>query len=171
MPAWSLDFFVKIAPLISGVAFLLAAIAAWVTVFLVNRRTANKDWVDGFRDIYREFWKDPDMAKVRLWIVSESEYCKIETILRKRLPLPLLCNGRPDGSALNTLDATENDVLELIDRFCSVMAQFEYFYHLPASRKHRKRWRTLYNRSWLYRLEQREALRHYVQAFWPHFGV
>src|ERR1700739_5028570 len=78
------DILGKLGPFIGGLALLLAAGAAWWTLFLVHRRTLDKAWVDGFSVLYREFWKDPEMKEVRRWIISEAEYPKLETVLRRR---------------------------------------------------------------------------------------
>jgi hypothetical protein len=161
-----IDILGKLAPFIGAVALLSGTGVAWWTLFLVHRRTIDKAWVDGFSVLYRDFWKDPEMKEVRRWVVSETEYPKLETVLRRRFG-----NQPPEFNAPNTLDLAENEMLEKVDRFCSFMRQFDLFYRLPASRFHRTPWKALYSRTWLIRLQQREALRDYVRVFWPYFGI
>jgi hypothetical protein len=157
----------EFAPLVSSIAAALAAVAALTTAFLLSRRAADKAWVESFSEIYREFWEDEDMAKVRLWIINEPSYATIEPILLRRFPPNE--KGKTDPTTPNTLSIDDNKVLEMIDRFCSYMVQFEFYYKLPASTKQRLLWRPLYNRSWMRQLQARDALREYVNNTWPYF--
>src|ERR1700724_1053173 len=110
----SLQNLLPIGQLLSGIGLMTAAIVAMWTLHFVHGRTLEMSWAAAFRALYAEFWNDDQMAVVRKWIISEEEYLKISELLRKRL-----------ASEKNLLNSEENDKLEKIDRFISLMVRIK----------------------------------------------
>ena len=141
-------------PLLSGLALSAAATAAWTTLLVYNRRTIEAAWIDSLRKLHAEFWNDDEMAKVRKWLSSESEYKKLEDILLRRL-----------SADENNMSSEENDRLEDIDRFCALMSRIGYFgrrSHTWEQAQHYKF--TLAH--WLVKMKSRKALIDYAARFW-----
>ena len=129
----------------------------------VNRRTleierlqAENRWIETFRALYADFWKDDQIAIVRRWITNEQEYSKLAAVLSARIQ-----------SDFNTLSPDENDMLEKIDRFCSVLVRIEYFgkTDMPKDRQ-RKLYELTYRFFWKGKVRQRQELLSYMNKFW-----
>lgn len=129
----------------------------------VNRRTleierlqAENRWIETFRALYADFWKDDQIAIVRRWITNEQEYSKLAAVLSARIQ-----------SDSNTLSPDENDMLEKIDRFCSVLVRIEYFgkTDMPKDRQ-RKLYELTYRFFWKGKVRQRQELLSYMNKFW-----
>jgi hypothetical protein len=154
-----LDFLNKIGPFIGGVALMAGAVAAWLTLFIVNRRANRLTWVDGFRVLYAEFWREDTIADVRLWFASDVAYGKIAPIIEARL----------DSADKNTLNEDSNKVLEKIDQFCALLVRIELFSEVGLSKRQRKLWHAAFGQYWIRRINSgdREALRKYIIDYWP----
>jgi hypothetical protein len=149
------EILAKAGQALGGLSLAVAAGMAVATLLLVHTRTGDREWVEGFRDMYAEFWKDDDIAEVRRWIVSEVEYPEIHAILSKRLK-----------SNQNWLDESANKKLEKIDKFCSLLTRMHYFCRLARSKQERDKWQKLYVRYWVDRIHARDDFRDYMLQFW-----
>lgn len=156
----TLEILNKIGPFLSGVSLLLAACAAWVTVFKINRRAMYMTWLDGFRALYAEFWQNRNIARVRSWISSDVEYAELEKILLERLK-----------SKRNLLNAEANKTLEQIDQFCALLVRIEFFDRTIMTRQQRDLWQRTYGDFWGKKINEREALRQYMEEYWPGVGT
>src|SRR5450631_3830406 len=105
-----------LGPLISGFALILTASAAWVTYFLIARRTVQNAWIDTYRVLNAEYWKDDNIAAVRHWITSEVAYADVEKVLNERLK-----------AKENRLTSADNEVLEKIDKLCASLVRIQFF--------------------------------------------
>jgi len=95
--AWLRDNARWVGPLLSGASLAAAAVAAWTTYFFYHRKTIEAEWIESYRLLYAEFWKDEDIASVRNFITNDVAYADIKPILEKRLST--LCTVNP-GQAL-----------------------------------------------------------------------
>ncbi len=147
---------VWLGPMLSGVSLLVAAIAAWATYFFYHRRTVQTAWIDSYRLLYAEFWKDEGIATVRNLITNDVEYTEAEKILRNRL-----------DTKSNNLSVDQNKVIESIDRFCALLIRIKFFESLRLTRKQRALWNETYRDFWIAQIRKREALRNYMYEYWP----
>jgi hypothetical protein len=145
-----------LGPLLSGFALLLAATATWVTYLFIARRTMQNAWIDTYRVLHAEFWKDDNIAIVRNWITSEVAYVEVEKILSERLK-----------SEENHLNSSENQTLEKIDKFCALLIRIQFFENSRMTKTQRDLWNKTYGNYWLRKIQQRKALRNYISAYWP----
>src|SRR4051794_28803365 len=102
-----LDKLAKIGQLINGIGVASAAVTAWVTFLFFQRRERDNRWIDGFRTLYSEYWKDKQIVEARRWIINDQLY---DSILR-----PALRARLATGEKRNTLSQAQNEVLEKID--------------------------------------------------------
>jgi hypothetical protein len=145
-----------LGPLISAVALCVAAAGTWVTYIFFHRKTMQVTWIDSYRTLYAEFWKEENNAIVRNLITSDIAYAGIERVLIKRLK-----------SDNNDLSDSENEVLERIDKFCALLVRIQFFESLKPSQKQRDLWNKTYGDFWIIKIRKREALRDYIVKFWP----
>jgi hypothetical protein len=147
----------KIGPFLSGIALLLGAAAAWATFILFHRRTLREQWVDNFRQIYAEFWKDPEISEVRRWIASDKEYEALARVLRERLE-----------HSSNRLDKEANQKLELLDKFMALLFRVASFNKDKMDKDQRALWSQMFETFWLKRTHTRPELTEYMRKYWPH---
>lgn len=147
----------QIGGFMSGVSLFFVAIAAWVTFFYVQRRTLYGQWVESFRQIYAEFWKDPEISKVRRWITSDDEYTVLRDVLRERLK-----------NEANTLSAQENEVIESLDKFLALILRVISFNKGKMNRDQRELWSALYENFWVRKIYSRPEIKEYVQKYWTY---
>ena len=148
--------------LIGGIALSLSAIAAITTLFFVSRRQVmltrmqqDADWQKNFRDTYIQFWKDADLATVRGWISNDNLYEEIEPVLVTRLQ-----------STRNTLSQEDNEKLEMIDRFCAVIASIDVLGAYSLSPMQNTLYQRVYGTFWPDAIQERKALKEYVERYW-----
>lgn len=152
----------QVGPFLSGISLLLAAIVAWVVYFTFNRKDLYQRWVDSFRVLYREFWNDEEMSKVRMWLVSDRLYSDhLQQVLRER-------NTQPDDH--NNLERTENEALNSVDRFLALMVRAQSFASDIQNMRHltpaqRALWDKLLRRRF-WDEPNREDLKRYVEKHW-----
>lgn len=158
-----LDTLNKIGPFLSSIALIAAAVAAWATFFVFHKKTLelqiqqkNEDWLKGFRLLYAEFWKDDKIALVRKWITSEEEYKIINEILSKRLECPD-----------NLLSSDDNDKLEKIDRFCSIIVRITSFSKSEMNEAQKELWNRMFGDFWFDKIKSRTELVDYAKIYWP----
>ena len=111
-----------IGPLLGGIGSLIGGCSVLAAFLFIQRRTVDAQWVDGFRQIYAEFWKDDTISEVRRWIVSNSEYESLRVVLVERAK-----------TIENNLDTESNKILEKIDKFCALMLRVKSFEHRAMS--------------------------------------
>jgi len=145
-----------LGPLMSAVALCAAAAGTWVTYIFFHRKNMQATWIDSYRALYAEFWKEDNNAIVRNFITSDIAYAGVERILIKRLK-----------SDNNDLSDSENEVLERIDKFCALLVRIQFFESLKPTRKQRDLWNKTYGDFWIIKIRKREALREYIVKFWP----
>jgi hypothetical protein len=146
---WLRDNALWVGPLLSGFSLAAAAGAAWTTYIFFHRKTMEAEWIDSYRSLYAEFWKDKDIASVRGFITNDIAYADIKLILEKRL-----------ASDSNTLDREENKQIELIDKFCALLIRVKLS---ESSQRLKKPHRD----PWIARVKTRPALRNYMNQYWP----
>jgi hypothetical protein len=115
------------------------------------------EWIDNYRSLYAEFWKDKDITSVRNFITNDVAYSDIKPILEKRLT-----------ADTNTLDREENKKIELIDKFCALLIRVK----LSESSQRLKKpqldlWNETYRDPWIARVKTRPALQNYMNKYWP----
>jgi len=159
--AFIIKFGPSLGPLLGGIGLCLAATAAWVTYAFFYRRTRDAAWIERYRVLYSEFWKESTIAEVRGWITSEIEYKDIQKILKERL-------GSGDK---NYLQPDQNKKLEKIDQFCSLLVRIEYFYRATMTRRQRKLWKVTFGNYWVKKVVEREELRQYIEKYWPNMLI
>src|ERR1700679_3825343 len=133
-----------VGPLLGGIGLLITAAAAWTTYVYYYRRTRDAAWLDRYRVLYGEFWKEERIAKIRAWISSDLEYAKLAPILSKRLQ-----------SARNEFDATTNNTLEELDYFCSILLRIEFFDRNRMTREQKALWYETFEKYWLAKIRER----------------
>ncbi|MGO9846265.1 MAG: hypothetical protein ACLPKT_06585 [Methylocella sp.] len=149
-----------LGPLLSGIGLCLGATAAWVTYAFYYRRTMNTAWLERYRTLYAEFWKDPRMGDVRTLISSEVEYEKVAKILGERL--------KTDKKRLN---ADDNRILEQIDYFCSVFMRIRFIDRGKMTREQRILWNTTFGNYWAKKIGERKELSAYINKYWPNVHI
>jgi len=145
-----------LGPLLGGASLAAGAVATWVTYFFYHRKTVQAAWIESYRLLYAEFWKDEGIAAVRNLIANDVAYALIEPILEERL--------KTDS---NKLSAEENEMIELIDRFCALLIRIKFFESRRLSKTQRALWNETYRDYWIARVKTRKALRAYMDRFWP----
>jgi hypothetical protein len=152
----SLDTLSKIGPFLSGISLVATAFAAWATLHYFHRRTLYNQWVDGFRVIYAEFWKDETISYIRRSIASDQEYKRLQEALGKRL-----------AASNNDLGQEDNLILEDIDKFLAFMARVSSFNKSTKMDKWQKQlWQALYESYWLRKMYSRREMRIYIRTYW-----
>lgn len=152
----TIDFLNKIGPFLSGIGLIFTAVAAWTTFLLINRQALNRVWLDSFRQLYNEFWKDEQIAIMRNIIVSDVEYKKVEQVILERLK-----NER------NLFSFEENKIIECVDRFCAFLMKVDFFDREYMTPKQRELCNKTYGNYWVRKVKDREALYRYKSKFWP----
>ncbi len=144
----------QIGPFLSGIGLIFTAGAAWTTYLFYYRKTTDTNWLDTFRKLYEEYWKSDEMARMRKYLASEDEYAKLEAILIKRL-----------ADATNKLDTHENDILELVDRFCALMIRILSFGEVSTKPRQKSLYNPLFN-YWIVTIKKRRQLMLYLENCW-----
>jgi hypothetical protein len=145
-----------LGPLLGGVSLAAGAVATWVTYFFYHRKTVHAAWIESYRLLYAEFWKDKDIAIVRNLIANDVAYAAVEPILEERL--------KTDS---NQLSVEENEMIELIDRFCALLVRIKFFEGRGLSKTQQALWNETYRDYWIVHVKTRIALRKYMDRFWP----
>jgi hypothetical protein len=150
-----LDKLNRIGPFLGGLGVIIGATAAWFAYFFVQRRNAYLQWVDGFRAIYAEFWKDDVISQVRRWITSDKEYETLKKVLDLRL-----CGER------NNLTPQENETIEKLDRFLALIMRVESFDKGRWHADQKELWDSLFERFWIKLLFSRPEVCQYIFKYW-----
>jgi hypothetical protein len=154
------DILAKIAPIgpiLSGFGVILGATIAGLTAFYFTRRQTEDAWVDRFRALYGEFWKEEPIIEVREWIVNERSYKSLEEILIRR-----------NSTDLCEVSHQDHVVLDKIDRFCSMLARIKSFDNTRIPIKHRPLLVKLLDGAfWVKKIKERDQLLIYVEKHWP----
>lgn len=150
-----IDMLNKIGPFLSGIGMMLTAAAAWASFLLIHRHTLHRNWVDSFRVLYNEFWKDENIIKVRRMIANDVEYEKVEQILLERLK-----------EKRNLLTPEDNKVIDYIDGFCALLMKIEFFDRNHMTPEQRKLWERTYVTYWISKIKERDALVKYISEYW-----
>ena len=145
-----------LGPLLGGVSLAAGAAATWVTYLFYHRKTVQAAWIESYRLLYAEFWKDEGIAKVRNLISNDIAYAAVEPILEKRL--------KTDS---NQLGNDENEMIELVDKFCALLIRIKFFESQWLTPTQRALWNETYRDYWITRVKKRKALRDYIDRFWP----
>jgi|NGEPerStandDraft_6_1074524.scaffolds.fasta_scaffold222176_1 hypothetical protein len=144
-----------LGPILSGFSLVAAAAAAWTTFIFYHRKTLDAAWIESYRLLYAEFWKDEDIAAVRNFITNDLAYAEIEPILDKRL-----------STDSNTLDHEDNKKIEQIDKFCALLIRVKLS-ERRLKKPQRDLWNETYRDPWIAPAKKRAALRNYMIRFWP----
>jgi hypothetical protein len=152
----TIDVLSKLGPFISGIGMFAIAFAAWITLFVINRRALQMSWLDGFQKLYADFWDDEEIAIVRSWIASDIIYKGIESILIERL--------KTDN---NLLDSKSYSAIDKIDKFCSLLVRMNFFNETGMTSAQRNLWQATYGAFWINKIAEREALALYIRKYWP----
>jgi hypothetical protein len=100
-----LDFFAKLAQMLSGIGIFLGAITAIITYKFYHQREQRNKWIDNLRLLYAEFWKDETVREVRTWITNDYLYnSKLKPILLER---------DKTGRWKNRLSPEKNDIVNI----------------------------------------------------------
>jgi hypothetical protein len=152
----SLDSLAKIGQLLSGIGILVTAITALLTLALISIKQQRAAWLESFRLLYQEFWRDDDVTLVRHAIVTEAQYAAILPILQKR-------NATPET---NTLTDEENLTIERIDRFCSTMVRIKSLGQTSKGERQHQLWKNVYGDFWYGKIRRRLELLLYIDTHW-----
>jgi hypothetical protein len=139
----------------SAISSVTAVAAVTVTFFAYRLQVRSKDqeWYENFSALYSEFWSDSDLVTVRTWIACSEAYSKIEPIIQKKL-------------IDNEVRESEYQVLEKIDKFCSITIRILHITPATRNPKYREMVRRLYLSYWIEKLREREYLHQYIERFW-----
>ena len=150
----------QLGPFIGGVSIFLAACAAWLTLWLVQKRTSHLSWLDSFHDLHKEFW-DENNVTVRSWIISERSYiATFQPVLSDRLK-----------SKENSLSTQANKILDDLDRFCSLLLRMELLNEIGMNSAQRKLWESIHGEYWINQINERQQLREYISKYWPQIHI
>lgn len=147
---------VQVAPLISSIALIVGAIGAWATLIFVQRRTLEMQWVEAFRHIYSEFWKDESIANARRRIDNDHEFAPLQKTISR-----LLSDGNVD------MDSKDYELLEDLDKFCALLLRAAFFNKRRMTSVQRELWTAMFESYWVNRLYERPELKIYVERYWP----
>jgi hypothetical protein len=115
-----------------------------------------KQWIDDFRTLYAEFWKDADVSRVRRWIISNKLY---DQVLK-----PVLIKRNQNSSDLNE---DEGMVLDDVDKFIAVIIRLEALEETRMTRRQRALIQKLFfSRYWKTAAASRPELRTYISRDW-----
>lgn len=96
-----------VATVCSATALAISALIAFLAL-QHNRKNTQEPWRVTYRELHREFWNDPDIAKVRSWICCDEAYrTELLPVLSKRL------SGQ--------VSVEEYKILEILDKFLALM--------------------------------------------------
>lgn len=175
-----IDILLSSGPLISGAGLLGTCAAAWYTAVRVTNRNAAKDRAQReeaerqravaarkdslaratktFQILYTEIWVNSDVSYVRRCIYNDEEYKDIEHILEKR-----------NLVEHNNLTRQENNIIEKVDRFCSILVRVKSFAaNEEMSDRQRRLWKKLLEDFWLTKIKDRRAAFYtYIRNHWP----
>jgi len=147
----------QLAPILSGLGLLLGSAAAWATLFLYHRKSHVNQWLESFRAIYADFWKDEKVSKARRWIDNDREYAGLRAVLLEVL----------DKQAFD-LSQSEYDYIECLDRFLATMLRVSTFVSRNGKMTNDQRhlWFNMFQRYWIPRMYSRSELDTYVAKYW-----
>ena len=167
-----------IGPFIGGMSLWLGAIGVWIQAHIITERNARLGHqinernfqtelyiraVASFRTLYDEFWKTKEISSVRRWVVSGHEY-------EKELK-PVLIKRKASG-ALNELEGVDNEKLDKLDQFLSVLVRIKSFTHsgemASLEQWQRDLWvKVLHGTWWIeFITKNRPELHDYLEAHW-----
>ncbi len=149
-------FLNMIGPFLSGIGILIAAAIGLISYIFIHRRAAQTAWIEAFRTLYSEFWKDNEITQVRRWITNDEEYKDIKDVLDKRM----------EGGDNNSMSTEDNDKIEKIDRFCSIMMRVKYFGQMEMTDQQRDLYNDTYKNFWAKKISQRPEFKKYIDKFW-----
>ena len=145
-----------LGPFISGVALLVAAIAAWFTFYFLHLKGRRDTWIENYQSLYKEFWDAPGNAIVREQISNDAEYKTLAPILVRR-------NKSPN----NSLSSEESEALDRLDRFLSIFARLRFWRKVGMSKYQKELYRISFTHYWAEKINSREELKEYIDRYWP----
>jgi len=146
---------IDLGNLLAGIGAILVAVAAWVTLYIVDLKANQRAWYEGFRELYSEFWNDPTLIVVRTWIATEPGYEAFLPVLKKRL-----------ASQIDVLDTEEYRQLDLLDRFCALIIRVTLFGQQRMSRAQRVLYERTFEQYWIRKMESRPEMAEYIRRLW-----
>ncbi len=141
-----------LATICSAAALFTGALVAF-RAFQLNRRTVQEPWSVVFRELHKEFWNDPDLAKVRAWLCSNEAY---ESEL-----LPVL-----EERKAKTAGTEAHTKLEALDKYCALLVRV---HHLPTSLMTEDQlvaYKALGYDWWMYKTTLRREISEYIKDHW-----
>jgi hypothetical protein len=141
--------------LLSGIGLVITAFCASITLTVITLQQRRKQWIDDFRALYAEFWRDPDVSTVRRWIVSNKEYEGLRDILVRR-----------NTTTENNLDAKDNAELDKVDKFCSIMIRVGTFEKRRMPKDYRLLLEKMFAEFWMNKVGPRDELKFYIKQHW-----
>jgi len=147
----------EMGQLMAGIGIIITALCAGATLIVISLQQKRKQWVDDFRALYAEFWKDNNASQVRMWIVSDKLYNDVlKSILKQR------------NAGCNDLDEGASIILDRVDRFISLILQLETFEKMrPMTARQRSLIKRLsFSKYWRPRAMSRPELADYISKYW-----
>lgn len=143
------------APLaaICGAAAVFTGALVAFRAFQLNRKIVQEPWSVIFRELHKEFWNDPELSRVRMWLCSDEAY---ETDLA-----PVLVRRRNQ-----TVDKDSYSKLEALDKYCALMVRVTNLQILQMTKEQRVAYKALGYDWWLYKTTQRSEVREYIRLHW-----
>ncbi|MCB1471242.1 MAG: hypothetical protein KDK08_29660 [Rhizobiaceae bacterium] len=142
----------NIGSILSGVALLLVAAAAWRTYFKFSKITLFDNWINRQSSVYDEFWNVETNFRVRWYIISDIGYRELVPVLIKRL-------------SHEELTLEEYEKIEALDRFIMPMARFRYFDSETNFAERRALWDRFFG-LWIKEIRKRKELSKYIEQYW-----
>ena len=155
------DFIAAIGPLVGGIGLIIGAVIALITYHFVHARSLEINWLNNFNSLYHEFWKDNEIAEVRQWITSENDYGMICKVLSNR--------GKPHEK--NELASSDNEKLEKLDRFISLMVRIKFFRKITKKPSHKKLYDLTFYYYWREKIKSRKEIMDYIDDYWNGLNI
>jgi len=141
--------------------FSAAAIAgsAVVTLFAfqhsrkTTEKTTEESWLVTYRELHKEFWGNPAMAKVRSWLCCDEAYHnELKPILIMRI------GGQ--------VTQTEYESLESLDQFCALMLRIVHMEDFAVSKQQKQAYEKLGYYQWAFITKHRDEVTKYIEIHW-----
>jgi hypothetical protein len=114
------------------------------------------EWLDRFRNLYDQFWKDEKMNRARYLLNNGPGYAELKEIL--------LLRASQDECNLPWDDFQK---LEIIDTFCSILSRVRSFgLSIDMTSAQEELWGDLLYYFWIQKLQHKPEIRSYVEKHW-----
>jgi hypothetical protein len=131
--------------------------------FVLTRQNLENSWRQTLDSISREFWKSPDIQRIRCAVAYRKAYSDLKYCLIKRRKIN--AGIRESSEEEVDLEQEEYEILDNLDKFLTLLESAAL--SSPILREKTTVWNALYFDYWLQKCMEKEELKWYIDNYFP----